>query len=561
MNSNSHHKSTATPEDQPGFYSDSWKPVVLLLLLALVLYFANLGGISLWGKDEFRYAEVAQEILRSGNWFVLHLNNRPYPDKPPLYFWVVALLSLPRGQVTAWTARLPLAIAGVAGVLLTYILGTILFNRRKGFWSALILMVAGRYYWGIRWIRLDLPLVAFMFGSMGCFVYLYFERKKASGVFAWLFWFFLGCALLVKGPPVLVIPAMILVFLWIQKDWKFWGKLKWFPGFLIPLFMLLVWMIPAMKGGGKDYSQDMIWDQIAMRIFHSWRHRRPLPYYFYKLFGDFQPWALLLPPALWYAWKQNKKGVHKRELTLLWCWFLCTIIPFSLVPGKRGAYILPLYPALAMFVAYFLLPYFDNKKKVDLKIQIPLIILGVAFSILCIGGLIYPKVLNRFDIEFRDLNLTPIIVLFLVTGIGILVLVFRRAARASILALFCFSYLILLTPFLMLYPNFVTDQPIREITRLIMTNRKPGDMILMPDAGDPRYLLYADYYIEEIPSPQWLIKMDRKGGIFFAVLEDDDLDKIPNNWKRGRDYQVLYEAMVEDDYMLLITNQNPENVR
>jgi len=66
-------------------------PVWLLILLALALWGGEFVRRGLWEPDEARYAYVAREMHGGGHWFVPHINGKPYPDKPPLMFWLINL--------------------------------------------------------------------------------------------------------------------------------------------------------------------------------------------------------------------------------------------------------------------------------------------------------------------------------------------------------------------------------------------------------------------------------------------------------------------------------------
>jgi 4-amino-4-deoxy-L-arabinose transferase len=52
----------------------------------------------LWVQDEARYGEVLREMIATQGWLVPHLNGYPYPDKPPLFFWLVAGIAKVVGQ-------------------------------------------------------------------------------------------------------------------------------------------------------------------------------------------------------------------------------------------------------------------------------------------------------------------------------------------------------------------------------------------------------------------------------------------------------------------------------
>ncbi|MFQ5957344.1 MAG: ArnT family glycosyltransferase, partial [Candidatus Brocadiales bacterium] len=101
---------------------------IILVLLCLTLYIPNLGGRDLWCGRETLYAEIARETLLDGHWFVPYFNGEIYYNKPPLYFWLIALVSIPVGDVTEFTLRLPSALSALGTVLVVYFLGKRLYS-------------------------------------------------------------------------------------------------------------------------------------------------------------------------------------------------------------------------------------------------------------------------------------------------------------------------------------------------------------------------------------------------------------------------------------------------
>src|SRR4030043_306099 len=102
------------------------KTALYILILAIfggILFFSYLGGWDLWNPDEPRYAQVAREMAEDGNWILPRLNNRIYPDKPPVFFWLIAMSYALSGEVNSFSARSPSALAGILGILLTYFIG------------------------------------------------------------------------------------------------------------------------------------------------------------------------------------------------------------------------------------------------------------------------------------------------------------------------------------------------------------------------------------------------------------------------------------------------------
>src|SRR5437868_6351053 len=88
--------------------------------LGAALFGFHLGSYGLWEPDEARYAEIAREMLERGNFLIPHLNYVPYVEKPPLLYWITAL-SFTMFGLGEFAARLAPALAGIVGLLATYV--------------------------------------------------------------------------------------------------------------------------------------------------------------------------------------------------------------------------------------------------------------------------------------------------------------------------------------------------------------------------------------------------------------------------------------------------------
>ena len=150
-----------------------WVQFRFLLGFCLVIFFLNLGQWDLWNPDEPRYAEVAREMVKGGDWILLHLNGRIYPDKPPLFFWLIAFSSFLWQGFSSFSVRFPSALFGTLTVLLTFFLGKSLYSSRAGF----LLWAHSRYQ---RFICLsfnradmDTTLTFFTTASLLCFFQWY----------------------------------------------------------------------------------------------------------------------------------------------------------------------------------------------------------------------------------------------------------------------------------------------------------------------------------------------------------------------------------------------------
>ena len=94
---------------------------VFLILFGSFAIFFNLGGRAVENKDYLRYAEIAREILEFKDWTMLRNQGEIYVDKPPLHFWLIAGTYKILG-VTPFAARIPSAMAALAGILTVFFL-------------------------------------------------------------------------------------------------------------------------------------------------------------------------------------------------------------------------------------------------------------------------------------------------------------------------------------------------------------------------------------------------------------------------------------------------------
>src|SRR4030042_4563602 len=90
-------------------YARKWVQILLLLGVCFALYFFNLDRWDLWNPDEPRYGAVAKEMVRGGEWILLHLNGMMYDRKPPLFFWLIGLSTYLWQGFTSFSVRLPSA--------------------------------------------------------------------------------------------------------------------------------------------------------------------------------------------------------------------------------------------------------------------------------------------------------------------------------------------------------------------------------------------------------------------------------------------------------------------
>src|SRR3990172_2205151 len=209
-----------------------------IILFTAFLFLFNTGKRDLWAPDEPRYAQVSKEMRDSGNFIVPHLNSEPYPDKPPLLFWLINLFSIPFGKITALSSRLPSAFAGIGCCLAIFYLGKSLYhNTRIALLAALFLATSSKFLWMAHRVAFDVPLTFFVTMAILCFYKGYAARhgrslttppceewdkggvKKQERRYYTLFYIFMALGVLTKGPIGFILPfCIVLTYIILKKD-------------------------------------------------------------------------------------------------------------------------------------------------------------------------------------------------------------------------------------------------------------------------------------------------------------------------------------------------------
>jgi len=327
--------------------ADDRRRELAVLLAAALLIFWWLGGHDLWAPDEPYFAEGAREMVVDGQWAVPHVNGVVTTDKPPLFFWLIALFSLPLGAVTSFTARLPSALAALGTVALTMRLGRRLYGPRTAPLAGAVLAVSFLFWDKARWCQTDSLLCLLIWVALSAFAA--HRAGEAGGRRAGLlFWLAAALAVLTKGPVGLLLPLGIaLVTLGWDRELGGWRRFAPLAGPLLFAAVVGAWMVLATVGGHGEYS---VWGALKThflkRGLYGLAHRQP-PWYFLEAVPiNLLPWTGLLPGALVLAWRRRAPA---DRFALAAAAFV--VVFFSISTEKRELYALPALPAFALLLA------------------------------------------------------------------------------------------------------------------------------------------------------------------------------------------------------------------
>jgi 4-amino-4-deoxy-L-arabinose transferase-like glycosyltransferase len=329
------------------------RTISLLAVLCLLLFFPGLADIPFHTKGEPREAVVVWEIVTTGEWVLPLRNGTDIPSKPPLFHWLGALTSLAAGEVSELTVRLPSALLGTAGVLLTFATGARLWGAGSGLVAAVVLATSFEWWRAATSARVDMTLTFFMVAAFVLFLLLHREGKGGAGR-GLLFALLLGLATLAKGPVGAILPGLTaVVFLWLVGDLGFLRKLRPLASAALFLAVAGSWYGLALWKGGLDFFGKQIVRENVLRFFATEAggtgHEHPFYYLIPGFLLGMAPWSLFLPPLAVFLYR--RRGALAREGFLYpLVWFGVVFVFFSVASGKRTVYLLPLYPAAALLL-------------------------------------------------------------------------------------------------------------------------------------------------------------------------------------------------------------------
>ena len=324
--------------------------MAVLALLGIALFGWRLGSHDLWPTDEPRFGEVAKEMRARGDYVVLSLNDHLYTEKPPLFFWAINGFAALRGGVDEWAARLPSALAGTLSLLAIFALGAALFDRRTGFLGAIVFATSVQILERARWASIDMTLTLFVLAAIAL-LWRAASAETRSFVPARLAWLAMGLATLSKGPVGLALPILVVVpALVLAGETRALKRLFPASGIIIYMAVTLAWFAPFAARIGPDQAFRILTRQTVTRYVDAWNGRQPFWFYVWRFPVGFFPWSILLPWAVVAAVLEYREP-ERRNGRFLLLWVAVILLFFSCSTGKRGVYIMPLYPAAALLVA------------------------------------------------------------------------------------------------------------------------------------------------------------------------------------------------------------------
>jgi 4-amino-4-deoxy-L-arabinose transferase-like glycosyltransferase len=375
--------------------------------LALLVLGAGYGLRDPWPADEPRFVLVAKQMVDSGQWLFPHRGQELYPDKPPLYFWLLAASHQLIGS-WRWSFLLPSLLSGLGTLWLTYDLGRRLWNHRAGLWSAIAVLSALQFDYQFKRAQIDPTLV--LCTTLAFYGLCRHLLLGPNWRWCWVGCFAAGIGVILKGVGFLPLLALLPYALMRRQRWQGLAVLgdgnrrRWSLGALAFLAAIALWLLPmayfALGSGDPEhraYLDNLLFHQTATRYTDAWQHRKPT-WYFVEVISLFWLPLSLAFPWLWRDWRDAWRARDARVWLPL-AWAMLVVIFFSASPGKRDMYVLPALPAAALAAAPFLATLVERRSFQRALLGLCALLAGLLFGLGVCALVSSPGFVQRLVLE------------------------------------------------------------------------------------------------------------------------------------------------------------------
>lgn len=355
-----------------------------VIIISAITLLPFLGNVDFTTKGEPREAVVAMSMLNQHNWILPINNGFDIPYKPPFFQWCIAALSMIAGHVSEFTSRLPSALS----LIVMLCVGALFYAKRKnntiGLLSAMLALTAFEVHRAGTNCRVDMVLTMFIV----CALYALYEWwERGCRRLPWIAVLCMSGATLTKGPVGMVLPCFVMFVFMLFTTWqgsKLNGAMAWktvyklFLSAALAAVLPVLWYWAAYRQGG-DQFMALVMDENVGRFLGKMKavtHANPWHYNFLMLIAGWLPWTLPLLLSLFVLpWRKFANSFTKGESTgkvtlksrimaamrkadavqvFTWLSFLLILFFYCIPKSKRGVYLLPCYPFMAVLIVEYM---------------------------------------------------------------------------------------------------------------------------------------------------------------------------------------------------------------
>jgi hypothetical protein len=313
-------------------------------------------------------AQIARNMLQSGDWVTAHLDGVKYLEKSPLKYWMIAI-SFEIFGAHDWAARIPIALAGILLCWLVARIAKWALGETAGFYAGLSLATCVGLWLFTRVLIPDVVLTLSIAFAMWSFLRTLEAGENRWRQWALAAWASVGVGLLLKGLIAALFPlaaaGLYLLFTGLWRERATWRRLSILPGLAVMLAVAAPWHVLAtlrnppyfdftMHSGPGEY-RGFFWfyffNEHLLR-FLNLRYPRdyntvPRPLFWLLHFAWFFPWSAFLVRAFGLQYRGADRAARVRLLCLCWIGVVLGFFTFS---TTQEYYSMPAYPAFAILI-------------------------------------------------------------------------------------------------------------------------------------------------------------------------------------------------------------------
>ena len=515
--------------------SDSRRCLALFVLLiaAVVPYFVDLGGSSIWDANEAFYVETPREMLQRGDFVSPTFNYLPRLNKPVLSYWIVAAF-FKVFDVSVGVQRLPIALGALTMILAALLLARAAGNLEDGLWAATGLAVAPRLVMFGRRIFIDIYISMFMALTVTFFALAerYPERRR---LFLLLMYACVGLGVLTKGPVAAALPALVFaMYLLVHRELKRITEMMIPLGLVIVLAIVVPWYAALYHRYGWTYITSFIVGENIARYTEGLgvEQRRGLSFYLPVVFSDSFPWSLCLfgAAALWLVdWRTLRQAgttLADRDFrirTLLWLWLLVIVTFFTFSAAKQDLYIFPIVPAVAALAGLFIARRDGAASPLPRTLRVTAAVIGLLLAVAGAGTFYIFETVGKV----YALHGAAFVGGAAAVGgtVSLAFALFNRARAALVVVLV--SLVTLNWVFIIwVLPSFERYKPVPPLTAAIQSRLSDQDVVAHYNVALPSMVYYLGRHIEILFDREAFLKLLKGDQKVFAVLSAGDYDEI-----------------------------------
>ena len=485
----------------------------LLFFIGIFFFLWGIGETGLIDETPPLFASAGKAMSQSGDWITPKVNGILRFDKPPLYYWLMAIIySIPGNQnwdqLGSLSARLPSALASL---FLFLMLGdSILYHHKKSKYKSYLALVGSLGFalspLVIIWSRTAVS-DSLLCGTVGVSLLLFWrkfvENNSRNCILPWIV---LSLAILTKGPVAAVIVVLtIAIFLSVQEDRKrLLLKIKPLQGILITFLISTPWYLIVFLKEGQSFL-DIFFGYHNLQRYTSVvnNHSEPWWFFIYIMTIGSLPFSIFLFHGIFETIKEfitYSKEDSKNQNNLYFfslCWLFAVLIFFSISATKLPSYWLPATPAAAILIAKSAKIFINRQKNISIVwFFTTLILLGISFALLMSNNWLLlindpemPNLVNEI-IENGLVLKARIFILTLTILSSLFILRFIPKSILILQILFLFGQFFIMNPIRKITDN-LRQAPLRQISQKINYLRKSSEPLAMVGIRKPSLHFYS----------------------------------------------------------------------